>query len=64
MSKDFNFKCDKCSKKVAAIFNGEHWLPPETWAEIVSSKTVEVIGHICGLCNPVKPKSNEKKKSK
>ena len=32
-------KCDSCGKTSESIFNGEHWLPPVGWSEILDAHT-------------------------
>lgn len=54
------FKCDGCRKKIKAYYNGEHWLPPTGWVEIMDSDRAELTGdHLCEKCRPKVKKSRE-----
>jgi len=43
--------CDLCNKRESAVFNGEHHIAPEEWAELTTPKFGVPIGlHICFDC--------------
>lgn len=49
MSEIHEFKCDTCCAKVAAKFNGEHYLFPKDWMRMLDVDAYER-GHLCGKC--------------
>lgn len=44
--------CDGCGVNAGSEYNGEHWLPPDSWATLVSNNfCVEDFGqHLCPTC--------------
>ena len=53
-----HIKCDKCGIKVVPEYNGEHWLPPDDWAEIFETGAAMCTGeHLCPKCRPKRKKS-------
>lgn len=45
--------CDRCGLKAEMESNGEHWLPPENWMELVEAKNQWIKGLLCPGCNPL-----------
>lgn len=51
MSLKHTFTCERCDKKVEAKYNGEHYLPPPEWIEILDPKSgCSLNKHLCGRC--------------
>lgn len=51
MTQIHQFYCDICTKKAAATWNGEHWLPPKGWIDLVDGVTCRSTKkHICQKC--------------
>lgn len=59
MSQIHQFKCDACKKRVDAIYNGEHYLPPEGWVDLADSNTTDFTGQ--NMCPKCVPKSGKDK---
>lgn len=56
------FKCDACKKQVPAKYNGEHYLPPVGWVQLVDTDTVKNTGeHLCTDCLPKTPQNKQKR---
>lgn len=52
MSEKHFIVCDNCNAECFAAYNGEHWLPPHSWAILVDFNfNVENFGqHLCPKC--------------
>lgn len=53
MTKIHLVQCNRCVNKAPLEWNGEHWLTPDNWVELMDPLTVDVVGHLCPTCNPV-----------
>lgn len=51
MSKLFQFRCDSCNLYAEAKFNGEHYLPPKGWCELIDTETTCHVAHLCDVCS-------------
>lgn len=42
--------CDMCSRAVDALYNGEHYLAPDTWRELYTIHGDCTGEHLCDEC--------------
>lgn len=52
MSEKHLIVCDMCKRSIDCEYNGEHWLPPKSWAILVDNefRSSEFDMHICPEC--------------